>query len=180
MPVIALTTLVATSLISLPSVEVRAVDTTKANPSYFYDRETAFIINHAIDFDNGGMYVAVNNDGSLIENPIPEAVWGYEPNTIPGNFKSHIGQATCIRYLITEYQRTSVVGVEGVNDFLKTQDLQEPEDLLGIAAVCADFITNKMIIDQADNIDENPQAEISQADQGETSSVNSLYYWGYN
>jgi hypothetical protein len=181
-PLFAVTVIASSALFSLPTVRVSTVDsvvdTQKANPNYYYDRETAFIINNAIDFENDGMYVAVNKDGSLIESPIPESVWGYEPGVIPGVYKSHIGQATCIRYLITEYQRTQVNGINEINQLLVEETLDNPTDLLSIASLCADFVIDNMVIAPDDGINESTGPSSTNPDQGDTSSPNSLYYWG--
>jgi hypothetical protein len=175
--ILALTSLAAGATLIFQPVTTEAVETQKANPNYYYDRETAFIVNNAIDNENGGMYLAVNKDGSKINNPIPVSVWGYPDGTIPGVSKSHIGQATCIRYLITEYQRATKNGVSEINSLLNNQTIAKPDQLIEVARKCADFINNKMIIKGDDDIDEDVRTSNS-PDQGDTANPNALYYWG--
>lgn len=157
-----------------------------ATPHYYYDRETAFLINYAIDSTNGGLYVAVNADGGLLEDYLPVQVWGFPPNVVRGVQKSHIGQATCMRYMINEYLRASVsgVGVAGINALLQPgrQPLTSPLDLLGYARRCADFVTRAMEIPPADSVAEPPNADgilPAGADQGDTNIPNRLFYWGF-
>ena len=133
-------------------------------PNYFYNHETAFIISHALDSEFGGMYVATQKDGTVPNQTIPASVWGYDPNQVSYTDKSHVGQATCIRYLVTEYQRTLVNGIDELNNLLpNNKKLTTPADLLSKAASCADFVSNKMNINSAQN---------------KTAKPNRLYYWG--
>jgi hypothetical protein len=157
-----------------------------ATPHYYYDRETAFIINHAIDPIHGGLFVAVNADGALLEDFLPVEVWGFPPDVVRGVSKSHIGQGTCIRYFINEYLRaeTSGVGVAGVNTFLRPNraPLTAPLDLLGYARSCADFIARHMEVPPDDGISEPPNASgllPPGADQGDLAIPNRLFYWGF-
>lgn len=154
---------------------VQAAPPITATPAYYYDHETAFILNFAVDPVYGGMYTAVDANGSSTDaavSPIPESVWGSPPGTIFGADKSHIGQGVCIRYLIGEYQRVTVSGegLGGINAVLAGmqpvgQPLTTPLDLLRVAQRCADFI---------------PKMEITVADQLlKTDYPDRLFYWGY-
>jgi hypothetical protein len=155
---------------------VLAAPPATATPSYFYDRETAFILNYAIDSANGGMYTAVNPDGTTIPGFMTVPVWGTPANSIRGTDKNSIGQAVCIRYLITEYQRAdtlaakigSAAAVSGINDLLPgmANDLGDPAALLDRAKLCADFVTDKLVIPAVS--------------QSSTANPNRLYYWGYS
>lgn len=141
-----------------------------ASPNYYYDRETAFVIKYAMDKTNKGIYTAVDANGNPYINIIPVSVFGF--SQIPGTDKSHIGQAMCIRYFISEYQRvtTSKIGVTGINNILTggpspAPALNSPLDLLNQARSCADFATH---------------LEIPAAAQASTVSPNRLYYWSFS
>lgn len=145
-----------------------------ANPNYFYDRETAFVIKYALDNQYGGIYTAVSNTGGLYPNPLTVAVWGFPPNSIRGTDKSHVGQGVCIRYFITEYQRvtTAGIGLSGINSILTggpnpAPALANPLDLLAKAKSCADFVMNNL--------------EITKSNVGQpgTTVPNRLFYWGF-
>jgi hypothetical protein len=181
LPAVAVVSMVMSTFVLTPTVSAQNANSiANANPNYFYERETAFVINNTLDYTNGGMYVAVDKDGTKITNNIPESVWGYPNSTIPGVSKSHIGQATCIRYLITEYQRTNINGVQGVNSLVTnpTNKVSNATGLLEKAQLCADFVIDKFVIPKADNVEENPFDEVSTADQGDVDSPNKLFYWG--
>ena len=151
---------------------IQAAPPATATPAYYYDHETAFVINFAIDPVNGGIYTAVDANGSVTDSvvsPIPDAVWGAPAGSIYGVDKSHIAQGVCIRYLITEYQRVTISGsgIGGINAALAEiqpagKPLTAPLDLLRLAQKCADFV---------------PKMEIK--DQALTSIPNRLFYWGY-
>jgi hypothetical protein len=134
------------------------------SPNYFYNRESAFIIKNALDSENGGMYLAVDKDGSKIDTVIPGEVWAYEANTLRGTDKTQVGQATCIRFFINEALRTKENGVDGINALLpKGEQLNSSNDVLAKAKICADFAIDKM--------------EIGNAQDG-TYNPNVLFYWG--
>lgn len=162
-------TLLLCSLLSLVSgvvlrpAAVQVAPSTTATPSYFYDRKTAFILNYAIDPLHGGMYTAVNTDGSQL-GLLSVPVWGAPANTVRGTDKNGIGQGV-FRYLITEYQRARVTGVAGINAHVKGAPLADPAALLDRATACADFVIAHL--------------EIPAAAQPGTIYPNRLFYWGY-
>jgi hypothetical protein len=152
------------SLIATKPVQAAGELNTK-NPNYFYDRESAFIIKNALDTTNGGMYLAVDKDGSAITENINENVWGYGSGKVKGVDKTQVGQATCVRYFMNEYLRTKEKGVAGINELLPAgKKLTDATDVIKKAAFCADFALDKMVI---------PTGK-----QGETRIINGLYYWG--
>lgn len=163
---VGLISLISVGLIFAPNISVFANETkTSNNPNYYYNRETAFILKNALDSTSGGMYVATMKDGATPDQTIPANVWGAGNNLIKYTDKSHIGQATCIRYLITEYQRTSINGIEGINALLPIdQKIKSPNDLLEKAKVCADFAIDKMTVGDK---------------QSTTKIPNRLYYWSF-
>jgi hypothetical protein len=146
------------------------------SPNYFYNRESAFILQHALDYDNGGMYLAVNKNGDKIENIIPGEVWAYEENTLRGTDKTQVGQATCIRYFINEALRTKENSVDDINTLLPSNlKITSSDDILKKAKVCADFAINKMEIPQT--VANKSQDQFPQ-DQQDTFNPNTLFYWG--
>jgi hypothetical protein len=172
-------TLGASFLHKIRPIGIMAQSATTLNsksPNYFYNRESAFILQHALDYDNGGMYLAVDKDGSKINSIIPGEVWAYEANTLKGTDKTQVGQATCIRYFINESLRAKENGLDGINSLLPTNlKVNSSNDLLEKAKVCADFAINKMEIPQTVSVksqDQSPQ------DQQDTFNPNTLFYWG--
>ena len=145
-----------------------------AQPRYYYNRETAFVINYGLDHRFGGMYTAVNDDGSLIANPLPIQVWGYPANTVYGSDKNHQAQAVCIRYFVSEYQRLSnsppdirAQDIGEMNNLLLIgNQINQPGDLLDHARSCADFVINHL--------------EKSAVDQTNSYTPNKLYYWAFS
>jgi hypothetical protein len=116
-----------------------------------------------LDPVNGGMFLAVNKDGAPITTSIAGEVWAYADTDHPGTDKTQVGQATCIRYFIQEYQRTSLNGVNGINELLpQDKKLSSSKALLEGAKNCANFAMQKMVIQ----------------DQSQTATPNALYYWG--
>lgn len=167
-----------------------------ANPNYFYNRETAFIINFAFDSVNGGIYLAVRPDGQAFPAltmsgdiwGVPSATFGLA-NRIQGTDKSLYGHATCIRYFITEYQRVTYlesIGEAGLANLnaalvsLGATPLASPEALLNFATSCADFVIDNMVIDRVDDlVAENPwggAAPVS-PDIGDVTIPNRVFYW---
>ncbi|MEO1286868.1 MAG: hypothetical protein AAFV93_03810, partial [Chloroflexota bacterium] len=175
----------------------------EANPNYYYDHETAFIIAHAIDRQFGGVYMALRPDGSPVVDLSTEisTFWGvpvsvFGGNHIQGTEKSLFGLGTCIRYFIQEYQRTETLrlnrtgGVAGINAQLVAMGfpnlrISAPSDLLGFAQSCADFITDNMIINPVDDgVFEDPfnaasvaSPWIDQPDIGDVVNPDRVYYW---
>ncbi|MBC7471747.1 MAG: hypothetical protein H7196_00570 [candidate division SR1 bacterium] len=160
-------------------IGIMAQDTntlSEKSPNYFYNRESAFILQHALDYDNGGMYLAVNKDGAKIDSIIPGEVWAYKANTLSGTDKTQVGQATCIRYFINEALRTKENGLDGINNLLPSDlKVNSSNELLKKAKICADFAISKMEIPQSitdKNLNQSPQ------DQADTFNPNTLFYWG--
>jgi len=169
-----------------------------ANPNYFYDRETAFVINFAIDDDLGGAYTAVDGAGNPVGN-LPGNIWGlptgnaaFAGNPLQGTDRSLFGQGTCIRWFITEYQRVSDPdgnGIDGINEVLtamgSTIQLNNARELLSVyAASCADFVIDYMIIpDVDDGTVEDPYNGIYDLGAGETPDIGDVripgrvFYW---
>lgn len=177
----------------------------EGNPNYFYDRETAFIINYAIDPDLGGAYTAVAGDGSVVGD-LPGNIWGvpmpdayFAGNPLQGSDRSLFGQGTCIRWFITEYQRTSDPdgnGIDGINEVLVAMGrpdlrLTNARQLLSIyAASCADFVIDYMVIPKTDDgIAEDPYNPFGNPagsydlgagespDLGDVRIPNRVFYW---
>ncbi len=170
----------------------------EGNPNYFYDRETAFIVTYAMDPDIGGAYMAVDGAGNPVGD-MPGNIWGlptgnaaFAGNPMQGTDRSLFGQGTCIRWFITEYQRTSDPdgdGVDGINDVLAAMGspvtLSGPEDLLEIyAASCADFVLDYMIIsDVDDGVAEDPWNGTYNLTAGEEPDIGDnripgrVFYW---
>lgn len=61
------------------SADAQAPDPPRIMPHYYYDFETAFLINYAIDFDFGGLYTALDEAGQLPVGTIQASVWGFPP-----------------------------------------------------------------------------------------------------
>lgn len=175
------------------SADAQAPDPPRIMPHYYYDFETAFLINYAIDFDFGGLYTALDEAGQLPVGTIQASVWGFPPATVEHNAKSLYGQGTCIRYFIQEYQRlvTTGVGVAGINQALNAgrPPLNSPEELLTIyAASCANFVMNNMVIPQGavGNLPPGGDPALYVAtdgpppNQADTQIPNRLYYWAYS
>jgi hypothetical protein len=151
-------------LVSTKNVEA-ATALSEKSPNYFYDRESAFIIQYGLDSVNKGMYLAVDKDGGLLDDPINMEVWGYGAEKVRGTDKTQVGQATCMRYFMNEYLRARSNGVAGINEILPAgKKLTNATDLLLKAASCADFAMEKM--------------EIPANKQNQTRIINGLYYWG--
>ncbi|MCA9914174.1 MAG: hypothetical protein KC496_12535, partial [Anaerolineae bacterium] len=174
----------------------------EGNPNYFYDRETAFVINYAIDPTIGGAYTAVQGDGTPA-GALPGNIWGvpmphayFAGNPLRGTDRSLFGQGTCIRWFITEYQRTSDPdgnGVDGINEVLTAMgspiQLANARQLLSIyARSCADFVIDYMVIPKTDDtVAEDPYNGVyptgQSPDIGDVRIQNRVYYWtsvGFN
>ncbi len=143
-----------------------------ATPAYFLDRETAFMIKYAVDATYGGIYTAVDANGGTL-GIIPESVWGFPASSIRGTDKSGVGQSTCMRYFITEYQRVTISnsGIGGINTALTSNpgpaiQLTSPIDLLNFGRACGDYIINHL--------------EIPQPQPAGIALPNRLYYWAFN
>ena len=97
-----------------PSVLEAQVPST-ATPSYYYDRETAYLINFAIDKTNGGIYTATSSSGAIVDLS-GLLLWnGTAPSGTMSSVKTTSAQAVGILYFIREYQRTKEVGITDVN-----------------------------------------------------------------
>ncbi len=168
-----------------------------ASPNYFYNRETAFIINFAFDDINGGIYLAVRPDGQALPPLVMTGdIWGvpaglFGANPLLGTDKSLYGHATCIRYFITEYQRIDYLesigepGLANLNAALiavGAAPLASPEALLTYATNCADFVIDNMIIDRVDDlVAEDPWGAVAgipvSPDIGDVDIPNRVFYW---
>lgn len=170
-----------------------------ANPNYFYNRETAFILNFAFDDVNGGIFLAVNPDGSQLGSLAGETIWGVDADLFAGNpmegtDKSLYGHGTCIRYFISEYQRITTLQAAGVPALAQLNSaiagvggtpLASPDALLEAAKSCADFVINNMVINQVDDgIAEDPWNYLpapagggGEPDIGDVVNPNRIYYW---
>ena len=161
-------------------------------PAYYYDHETAYVINNSIDTTNGGMVLALDPATNLPYGSIGDAVFGLAPGLMVGTDKSTVGQAACIRYFITEYQRitTSGEGLTGINEVLVNQLSASPvanaTDLLTVyAASCADFVIDHLVIPASGTGASGvtcPAGAICPlgADQDDTDVPNLHYYWGFS
>src|SRR4051794_37565170 len=74
----------STSFQDVAQAPVVALPPATANPNYFYDRESAFVIKYALDNQYGGIYTAVSNTGGLYPDPLTVGVWGFPANSIRG------------------------------------------------------------------------------------------------
>ena len=158
-------------------------------PAYYYDHETAFVINYSMDATNGGMFLALDPATNQPFGTILDDVYGFVG--AEGTDKNVMGQAVCVRYFIQEYQRvsTSGEGPLGINAVLDDQmsssiSLANSDELLTTyAASCADFILDHLIIPADDS--QSGAGETcaqgglceSNADQGDTGQPNMFYYW---
>lgn len=148
-----------------------------ASPHYYYDRETAFLLNYGLDKTHGGLYTAVDNDGSELGD-LPVAVWGFPANYVRGTDKGLYAQATCVRYFITEYQRVTIsgVGVAQINSLLKGDEIVDL-DLLAAAQSCADFTIAHLEIDQTDDAIAEDSYTSGSPDKGDVAIPDTLFYW---
>lgn len=148
-----------------------------ASPHYFYDRETAFVLNYGLDTTYGGLYTAVGANGELL-NDLPIVVWGFPANLVRGTDKSLFAQSTCVRYFITEYQRVTVSGV-GVNEInvLLNGDPINDMDLLAQARSCADFVITHLEINQTDDGAAEDPFIAPEPDKGDAAIPDLLFYW---
>lgn len=137
-------------------------------PSDYYDKETKFVIDHALDHQNGGIYLALHGDGSPWDL-VPDRIYGFAPNFFPGTSKHPGGQAICIEYFLREYQRLSQTGGLVQTDRFGTQNA---EDMLKWAKLCADFVNDYLIIGQGQN---EPNPPVCTSGDGNRC----VYYWGF-
>lgn len=169
---------------TLPSQPQPITDKT---PAYFYDHETAFVIEYSIDATNGGMYLALDPATNQPFGTINDNVYGNL--AAEGTDKHAIGHGVCIRYFIQEYQRIadSGEGVIGINSVLGNQinsaiSLTAPTDLLNYAQSCADFVIDHMVIPVDDGItggNEDCVGDMctTDSDQGDMATPNMAYLY---
>lgn len=138
------------------------------NPNDYFDKETRFLIDYAIDQTNGGVFLALKGDGSVWQT-IPDVVYGFPPNFFEGSNKHPGGQAICIEYFVREYQRLKQ---QEHTIQTTTQGEQSAEDMLTWAKKCADFVNSYLIIGQGVN---EPAVPTCVPGVGNTC----LYYWGF-
>ena len=158
-------------------------------PAYYFDHETAYVIEHSIDAVNGGMFLALDPDTNDPFGVITDTVYG---NAFAvGSDKNAVGQAVCVRYFVQEFQRisTSGQGVIGINTILDEQmgssiSLTESADLLTTyATACADFIVDHLTIPVDDSQSGSGETCVAggicedNADQGDVGQPNMYYYW---
>lgn len=152
-----------------PSKPLPGTTVLPRDPAYYYDNETRFLIDFAIDKVNGGVFLALKGDGSLWET-IPDVVYGFPPNFFDGSSKHPGGQAICMEYFVREYQR-----LKQTQHSIETasEGVQNAEDMLKWAKKCADFVNTYLIIGHGKN---EPQPLPSCVPEiGNTC----LYYWGF-
>lgn len=151
---------------ALPGTTVQQV-----TPHDFYDKETRFLIDYAIDPTNGGIFLGLRGDGSLWAK-IPDRIYGFAGDTFNGSDKHTGGQAVCIEYFIREYQRLSDTGRTITT---KTHGVQTARDMLSWAKNCADFLNNHMIIGNGQNEPANSPICPNKLVDGNKC----IYYWGF-
>lgn len=137
-------------------------------PNDFYDKETKFVIDNALDHTNGGIYLALHGNGTPWTT-VPDRIYGFEPNIFQGTSKHPGGQAICIEYFLREYQRLSETG-----ETVQTTNFgdQNAEDMLAWAKDCADFVNEYMIMGQGQN---EPSIPVCTSGDGNRC----VYYWGF-
>jgi hypothetical protein len=138
-------------------------------PNDYYDLETRYVIDHALDPVNGGIYLATQPNGEPW-GPIPEDVYGFGANFLEGTSKHPGGNAQCIVYFYREYQRLLNTGRTIQS---QRHGLQRPADMLRWAKDCADFVNAHMIIGRGQN-EPNP---LPTCTPGENNRC--VYYWGF-
>ncbi|WP_375446150.1 hypothetical protein [uncultured Fibrella sp.] len=143
---------------------------TTATPSYYYDRESAFLLNYAIDPANGGIYLAVNESGAIVDLSGVNVWNGVAPPGTLSSSKTPTAQAIAMLYFIREYHRTKEKGVSGINALVTNpaRQLTAPLDLLTTwAKNIADFSVT------------GSKFKITAAGQTALgTNANKLYYWG--
>ena len=171
---------------SLPTNQPNQPITDKT-PAYFYDHETAFVIEYSMDETYGGMFLALDPTTNLPYGSIGQNVYGSD--SAVGTNKHAVGHGVCVRYFIQEYQRItgSGQGVIGINAVLSDQmnsstTLTDPTDLLAYAQSCADFVIDNMIIPVDDNLSGGTEACVedqctTDSDQGDMGIPNMMYFY---
>lgn len=152
---------------SAPLHPVYTLDRLDAND--VYDLETRFLIDNVIDPVYGGVYIAVQGDGTPW-GPIPESIYGFDPGFLEGTSKHPAGHAVCISHFLHEYQRLSYT--ERTITTSK-YGVQRADDMLTWARNCADFINTYMIMGEGQNEPDN----LPECDPGIGNMC--LYYWGF-
>jgi hypothetical protein len=152
-----------------PSRPLPGTTAVLTNPNDYYDKETRFLIDYAIDQTNGGVFLALKGDGSIWQT-IPDVVYGFPPNFFEGSSKHPGGQAICIEYFVREYQR-----LKQNNHSIQTstQGEQSAKDMLAWAKKCADFVNAYLIVGRG--VNEPQPVPTCLPAVGNTC----LYYWGF-
>ena len=144
---------------------------TTASPSYYYNRESAYLINFAIDQTNGGLYMATDASGAIADLS-GIGIWNFTapPGTM-SSLKTPSAQAMGILYFIREYHRLQDNGIAGLNSLINNpaNQISVPLDLLTVYAKnLADF-----------SIVGDP-FKISAADQAALGvDANKAFYYGF-
>ncbi|MBC8078089.1 MAG: hypothetical protein H7Y32_18575, partial [Chloroflexales bacterium] len=138
-------------------------------PNDYYDLETRYVIDYALDPTNGGIYLATQPNGAPW-GPIPDDVYGFGSGFLDGTTKHPGGQAQCVVYFYREYQR-----LLGTGRTIQSQryGTQRPADMLQRAKDCADFVNAHLIIGRG----QNEPSPLPSCTPGENNRC--LYYWGF-
>jgi uncharacterized repeat protein (TIGR01451 family) len=152
-----------------------------ATPNEFYDLETKFVIDFALDKAAGGIRLAVRADGSPW-GLIPDTIYGFRPNFFNGDAKHPGGQGQCIEYFLREHQRLSDTGRTVTT---ATQGVQTADDMLGWAKSCADTALDRLVIGKGPHVAEQPASPPCELDPGaatragDTGGSTCVYFWGF-
>ncbi|MBC8075029.1 MAG: hypothetical protein H7Y32_03055, partial [Chloroflexales bacterium] len=154
-----------------------------STPNEFYDLETKFVIDFAIDQSAGGIRLAVKANGEPW-GLIPDSIYGFRPNFFSGGAKHPGGQGQCVEYFIREYQRLSDTGRTVTT---ATQGVQRADDMLRWAKNCADTAIDRLVVGKGPNVAEQPAPPACDVDPGAaTRKDNSgaggstcVYFWGF-
>ena len=173
----------STVVVSGPPASQPATDADglPATPNEFYDLETKFVIDHALDQTEGGIRLAVKADGTPW-GLIPDSIYGFKPNFFSGNAKHPGGQGQCIEYFLRENQRLSDTGRTVATT---TQGAQSAPDMLRWAKSCADTAIDRLIIGQGPHVAEMPAPPACDLDpaaatrSGNTGGSTCVYFWGF-
>ncbi len=141
-----------------------------ATPNYYYNHETAFLINYAIDHEYGGLYMATNGNGNIVDLSNLFLWNGYAPEGTSSSQKTPSAQAIAILYFIREYHRLKINGVEGLNNNINNTNYHftnEVDALTIWAKSIADFV-----------VTDNPFKISSTAQTALGGNANKMYYYG--
>ncbi|MFK7933866.1 MAG: hypothetical protein AB8G22_10170 [Saprospiraceae bacterium] len=145
------------------------IPTSPFTPHYYYNRETAFLINYAIDPTNGGLYLATDGNGAIVDLSSLD-IWNFTaPSGLMSDIKTTSAQSMGILYFIREYHRAKEYGFSELNALIL-----DPADTLASAT--------ELLTTYAKNIADfcvtgDPFEITNQTALG--ADANKMYYYGY-